>query len=160
VLPNFGVEPDARVRVEYYEGADVGYRWYAKTGRKPLFPFGHGLSYSAFSYDHLRVSGGATIKVQFDVHNIGAREGADVPQIYLTRTGDKATFRLIGFERVSLSAGESRLVSATVDPRLLGQYDEKSGHWIIPAGRHEVSVGHSSGDLTIHGEATLNGSVL
>ena len=71
-----------------------------------MYPFGYGLSYTKFSYEDLNVTGGDTVTATFTVTNTGQREGADVPQLYLTGApGDKRT-RLLGFERVSLRAGE------------------------------------------------------
>jgi beta-glucosidase len=159
VLPNRGAEPGAKVSIEYSEGADVGYRWYVRNGIKPLFPFGHGLSYTAFSYDKLKFSVGKTLTVQFEVQNIGGRDGADVPQIYVTSAAGKPEFRLVGFQRVNLKAGERKLVSAAIDPRLLGRFDEPRRHWITHAGQYRLSVGHSSLDLSISGEATIRDSV-
>jgi len=64
--------------IQYPEGVDVGYRWYQRKGTTPLFPFGHGLSYTAFRYDQIQVSGGRSLKVSFRVTNTGQREAADV----------------------------------------------------------------------------------
>ncbi len=158
-LPNLGVEPDVRVTVTYDEGADVGYRWYVKHGVKPQFAFGHGLSYSAFAYDAFKVQGGRTVAVSFGVQNTGARDGADVPQVYLTSAAGKAQFRLLGFQRVALKAGEHTSVSMSVDPRLLGHYDEQRRRWIVDAGVYQVSLGHSSADLSASGEAQVAASV-
>jgi beta-glucosidase len=159
VLPNRGVEPGVKVAIDYSEGADVGYRWYVKNGIMPLFAFGHGLSYTAFNYGKIKVSGGNTLTVQFEVQDIGARDGADVPQIYLTSAAGKPEFRLVGFQRVNLKAGERKLVTAAIDPRLLGRFDEPRRHWITDSGQYQISIGHSSLDLSISGEATINGSV-
>lgn len=63
-----------------HEGAEIGYRWLAKTGAAPLYPFGHGLSYG-----NLRVRGGDTVTATFEVTNVGGRAGADVPQVYISR---------------------------------------------------------------------------
>ena len=159
VLPNLGAEPGANVSIDYSEGADVGYRWYVKNGVKVLFPFGHGLSYSEFRYDKINVRGGNTLQVRFEVQNSGARDGADVPQVYLTSAAGMPVFRLVGFERVELKVGEHKVVTASVDPRLLGRFDESRGHWIIRAGTYRVSVGHSSADLSLNGEALIRGAV-
>jgi len=72
------------VTVRYQEGAEAGYRWYAKTGAKPLFSLGHGLSYTTFSYRDFTVSAGEAPTASFTVHNVGPRAGADVPQVYLS----------------------------------------------------------------------------
>jgi beta-glucosidase len=142
--------------VPYEEGAAVGYRGYLKQGKRPLFPFGHGLSYTSFRYDGLKVEGGAELRVSFTVTNTGRVAGADVPQIYATagrRAG--ATTRLIGFERVTLAPGERRRVSVTVDPRLIADYDVTGRRWHVAAGRYPVTVGHFAGDAALSGTATL-----
>jgi beta-glucosidase len=154
-LPNFGVEPTAHVSINYVEGADVGYRWYAKSGVKPLFAFGHGLSYSSFKYESLRVHGGKTLTVNFDVTNTSPRAGADVPQIYLTSIASVPAFRLLGFERVALQAGERKSVTVSVDPRLLGHYDEAQRRWIVTAGSYQLGVGHSAATLELTSDAKV-----
>ena len=83
-LPGLGTPWGTAVRIEYNEGAEVGYRWYVPQGSKPLYAFGHGLSYTTFDYKDLKVSGGETVTATFTVTNTGSREGADVPQVYLT----------------------------------------------------------------------------
>ena len=85
--------------VEYPEGSDVGYRWYEREGRAPLFPFGHGLSYTRFQYGDLRIEGGAGLTVSFDVTNTGDREGTDVPQLYVAADGSGHARRLAGWSR-------------------------------------------------------------
>jgi beta-glucosidase len=158
-LPNLGSEPDTPVTVVYEEGADVGYRWYVKHAVKPLFEFGRGLSYTTFAYDGLKVQGGRTLTVSFAVKNTGARAGADVPQVYLTSAAGHAQFRLLGFQRVVLQAGERTVVSVNVDPRLLAHYDEPRRRWIVDAGAYQVALGHSSADLAASGEAQVLASV-
>jgi beta-glucosidase len=105
VMPGFGTPIDTPTVVDYHEGAEVGYRWLAKTGDKPLYPFGHGLSYTTFAYSDLEVTGGETITASFTVTNTGQRGGADVPQLYLTSAPDEKRMRLLGFERVELAPG-------------------------------------------------------
>ncbi|PZO74010.1 MAG: glycosyl hydrolase [Sphingomonas hengshuiensis] len=150
------VERDLAPVVPYREGAAVGYRGLLKTGTVPLFPFGHGLSYTQFRYDGLKVEGGPQLRVSFTVTNTGRVAGADVPQIYVTagrRAG--ATTRLAGFERVTLAPGERRQVSVTVDPRLIADYDVAGRRWHVAAGRYPVAVGRFAGDRTLSGIATL-----
>jgi beta-glucosidase len=155
-LSGMGTPWGTGVTVEYNEGAEVGYTWFAKTGAKPLYAFGHGLSYSTFAYGDLQVEAGETITATFTVTNTGDRSGADVPQIYLTDAAGDARMRLLGFERLELEPGESRSVTVTADPRLLARFDADAGQWHIAAGTYEVAVGKSAVDLELTGEATLS----
>lgn len=140
------VEPDisgapaagaARLVADYdIEGADVGYRWFARQGRKPLFPFGFGLSYTSFAASGLKVAG---LKASFTISNTGQRAGDDVAQLYLVSRNGKAMRRLVGFQRVSLAAGASQPLALTIDPRLLA--DWKEGGWAMPAGSYAFALG-------------------
>jgi beta-glucosidase len=157
-LPNLGADPDANVTLEYVEGADVGYRWYARHGIAPLFAFGHGLSYTTFAYDKLKVEGGKTLTVTFDVQNTGQRAGSDIPQIYLTSIAGAPELRLIGFARVSLEPGERKTITLTADRRLLAHYDEPRKRWRVASGRYAVRLGKSAVDLLDEGSAAVSGS--
>src|SRR5262249_49250323 len=110
-LAGMGTAWGTPTTVEYQEGAEVGYRWFAKTGGTPLYAFGHGLSYTTFEHSDLEVDGGETITTTFTVTNTGERAGADVSQLYLTDAAGDARMRLLGFERVDLRPGESRQVT-------------------------------------------------
>jgi beta-glucosidase len=150
------VDRDAEVTVPYTEGAAVGYRGYLKSGAKPLFPFGHGLSYTNFRYSALKVEGGDTLRISFTITNTGKVAGADSPQVYAVagRRGG-ATTRLVGFQRVDLAPGETKPVSVTVDPRLIADYDPAQPGWHVAAGSYPVTVGHFAGDAALKGSATL-----
>src|SRR5262249_43675453 len=113
--------------IRYDEGAEVGYRWFAKQDAKPLCPFGHGVSYTTFSCADLKASGGGSVTATFTVTNTGKVAGADVPQVYLTDAAGDKRMRLLGFERVELAPGASRTVTITADPRLLARFDGKNG---------------------------------
>lgn len=141
--------------IDYSEGADVGYRWFARTGQAPLFAFGHGLSYTNFEYRDLEATGGDTVRVAVTVVNTGDRSGADVPQVYLAGAPGGGRLRLLGFERVDLEPGQSRRVSIEADPRLLARYTD--GSWRIAPGRHTVAVGASAVALTLSAEVELAG---
>jgi beta-glucosidase len=143
--------------VRYDEGAEVGYRWFARRNEKPRYAFGHGLTYTTFAYRDLVVDGGETITVRFTVTNTGDRAGADVPQLYLTRADGEERMRLLGFERVMLEPGESRTVTIAADPRVLARYDMAAGQWRVSEGRHHVAVGRSADDLVLTGEAIVSG---
>lgn len=154
-LPGLGTSWGTPTTIRYDEGADVGYRWFAKTGQTPLYAFGYGLSFTRFAYRDLEVRGGDTVTAAFTIANIGSREGADVAQVYMTDAAGEKRMRLLGFARVSLKPNESQRVTITVDPRLLAQFDEKVGHWRIAAGLHRIALGRSAEDLVLFADAPL-----
>ena len=156
-LPALGAPWGTPTTIDYFEGADVGYRWFAKTGQAPMFAFGHGLSYTRFEYHDLVVSGGDTVEVSFSVVNVGDRGGADVPQLYLTAAPGEQCLRLLGFERVELEPGATRRVTIEADPRLLAHYDGSARTWRIKPGRYRVEVGASAVALRLEAGVELAG---
>ena len=159
-LPGAHLPPDSHYDIDLNEGAEVGYRWFAKTGAQPLFPFGHGLSYTTFAVSDLRVAGGKTLTVSFDLKNTGARAGADVPQVYLRSAAGKPLARLIGWDKVTLAPGERKRVSVTADPRLLASYDVAAHGWRIVAGDYRVSVGQHAADSALEGSARISAQTI
>jgi beta-glucosidase len=154
-LAGLGAPFGTPVTVRYDEGAEVGYRWFAKHA-KPLYAFGYGLSYTTFAYSKLTVSGGETLAATFTVTNTGARDGADVAQLYLTEAAGDKRVRLLGFERVELRAGESRSITLTADARLLARFDAKEGHWRIAEGTYRVALSRSAASPVLVASASLN----
>lgn len=148
-----------RFSVSHPEGADVGYRWFAKTGAKTLFPFGFGLSYTSFAHGAPKAAGGDELIVTFEVTNTGEAAGIDTPQVYAFVTGSdgKESQRLIGWARVALAPGETKTVSVTADPRLLANYDVSLPGWRVAQGEIAVAVGSSAEALGPRVEARLNG---
>lgn len=155
-LPGLGTPWGSAVTIDYNEGAEIGYRWFAKKGAKPMFAFGHGLSYTTFEYSDLKVSGGETVTASFDVKNVGKHAGADVPQLYLTDAAGEKRMRLLGFERVTLEPGENRRITLGADPRLLARFDGEVGKWSIAEGAHQVAIGKSAADLVLRGDTYLS----
>jgi beta-glucosidase len=155
-LPNLGAERHANVTVAYTEGADVGYRWYWRHGVEPQFAFGHGLTYTTFDYDKLKVEGGRTLTVTFDVVNTGHRSGIDVPQVYLTSLAGTPELRLIGFSRIALEPGEHKTVRLIADRRLLAHYDEKHERWRIAGGNYSIRLAKSATDLLAEASASVS----
>ncbi len=146
--------------VAYPDGGDAGYRRFAKENLRPLFAFGHGLSYTAFRYGGLRVTGGATLSATFTVTNAGSRTGTDTPQLYLTRRLGAPEMRLLGWSQVTLAPGASRALSIVADPRLLADFDATGGVWRIPQGAYEVSLGAASDQLGERATAPVEAQVL
>lgn len=147
-------DPDA-VRVEYKEGIYVGYRWADKMQVKPLFAFGHGLSYTDFSYGGAKCSksvvrSGADVQVSVDVTNIGQVAGKEVVQLYIgddESSVERPVRELKGFRKVALEPGETRTVNFTVTPDMLKFYDTASGSWVLEKGSFTVYIGSSSTDI-------------
>lgn len=138
-----------RFTVNYHEGAAVGYKWFDLKGLKPLFPFGHGLSYTQFAYSGLASSQqDGKLQLKFKITNTGAVKGKDVPQLYVAPVSARweAPKRLAGWEKVELAPGESKEVSVTIDPRLLGVFDSKSKTWRIAKGGYKVLLAHDAAD--------------
>ena len=149
-LAGLGTPWGTATTIDYHEGAEVGYRWFAQQGTTPLYPFGHGLGYTTFAYSGLDVTGGETVTATFTVTNAGERDGADVAQLYLT----SPRMRLLGFARVELATGESRTLTVTAEPRVLARYD---AGWEIAAGLYGVAVGRSAGELMLTADVELDG---
>ena len=157
-------------RVEYKEGVFIGYRGYERNKTKPLFPFGHGMSYTTFKYSNLSVkpvtggalSAGPRYEVSFDVQNTGSREGADVAQIYIGDSHAKVSRpvkELKGFAKVNLRAGETMRLVVPLDARALSYYDASAKQWRAEPGDFEVLVGRSSEQIELRGKLTLPAAI-
>ncbi len=146
----------------YGESIFMGYRYYDKKELDPLFPFGHGLSYTSFAYSNLQapaqVRPGESVTVAVDVKNAGKRAGAEVVQVYVLdgRCREACPVReLKAFGRVELQSGETRTVSLQLDERAFAHYDAHAGEWRAQSGRYTIQVGSSSRDMRISGEIVL-----
>ncbi len=141
------------------EGLYLGYRWYDRQGLAPLFPFGHGLSYTTFNYSDLIVEPGATVtdpaRVTFTLSNSGARAGAEVAQVYLgslPTTVDTPSRKLAGFAKVQLEPGASQTVTINLAPRSFSYWDATSRAWTTPQGMVPIYIASSSRDVRLTGE--------
>jgi beta-glucosidase len=155
-------KPDGtRASIAYDEGAAIGYKWYDLKGLKPLFAFGHGLSYTRFQLSDLRPRlEDGRLKVRVTIRNVGRLAGAGTPQIYVAASpaaGWEAPKRLGGFEKVMLRPGESRTIEVTVDPRLLATWREAGDEWVIAPGAYRVLAGQASDDLPLSAAVNLPG---
>jgi beta-glucosidase len=164
-------DPGGRLPVTFYRDdrdlpAFDDYRMAGRTYRffdgKPLYPFGHGLSYTTFEYGGLRTSGDTlardgTLRVTVDVRNSGQVAGDEVVQLYAAHVGSKVPRPrrdLRGYRRVSLAPGQSRAVDFDLPARSLGYWNEQANAWEVEADDVRVEVGASSADIrqatTIH----------
>ena len=155
---------------DFYNRKPSTDRSYAFGNKKPLYPFGYGLSYTTFKFDNLRVEPssivtGGTAKVTVDVTNTGTREGDEVPQLYVHQRVASVTrplMQLQAFQRIALKAGEKRSVEFTVIPAMLSMLDMDM-HKVVEPGIFDILVGPSSDKTTsvklavtgVHGETGL-----
>jgi beta-glucosidase len=154
---------DKRFDVEYREGAAVGYKWFDLKGLQPLFPFGHGLSYSDFTFGGLSAGvKNGVLQASFTVKNVGKLSGKEVAQVYVSPLKAKweAPKRLAGFQKVDLQPGAEARASVTVDPRLLAMYDSASKTWKVAKGDYKVTLaadaaGSKAVSTVVHLEAAV-----
>jgi beta-glucosidase len=149
-------------RIVYEEGIFVGYRGYEKNGVAPLFPFGHGLSYTTFRYSNIALSPEKTddgkVQVTFDLTNTGSRTGAEVAQVYVADTHSnvpRPPKELKGFAKVELQPGETKHVTVELNRRSLSYYDVDEKAWRAEPGMFDVLVGRSSTMIELRGKLTL-----
>ncbi|WP_295747582.1 glycoside hydrolase family 3 C-terminal domain-containing protein [uncultured Limosilactobacillus sp.] len=154
----FGSDYPAVERHSYYkEGPFVGYRYY-ETAQVPVqFPFGFGLSYTTFSYDHLTIKDD---RVEFDLTNTGNVAGDEIAQLYVGKAESnliRPTRELKGFTRVRLAAGETKHVTIAFDDKTFRYYDVASHSWQTESGTYQLMVGSSSADIKLTGEIERQG---
>lgn len=140
---------------KYNEGIFVGYRWSEKNKIKPLFAFGHGLSYTTFSMSDFTQSAkfiGSNDKITFtvNVQNIGNNAGSEVVQLYISDVKSslpRPVKELKGFKKIFLNSGESKNVSFTIGENELSFYDDKKGEWRAETGEFIAYIGNSSDNI-------------
>ena len=163
--------PGVDGRAVYSEGVLVGYRWYDRRGIEPLFPFGHGLSYTSFHYRDLGVrelragspGGTARVRVRLRVANVGPRRGAEVVQLYLglprpapgVVQPPKALKR---FKRVEIPSGRSRDLTFVLEDRDFSFWDKDRNRWRVAPGCYRVLVGSSSRDIRLRDVVARRGA--
>ncbi|MDO6422536.1 glycoside hydrolase family 3 C-terminal domain-containing protein [Saccharophagus degradans] len=141
----------------YTEGVFIGYRWFEKQNIEPLFPFGHGLSYTQFKYNNIKLSsanikGDQTVTVSATITNTGKVAGAEVVQLYLhdeQASVERPAKELKGFQKVFLEPGESKAVNITLNKRALSFWDENSNDWLAETGKFNVLLGASVSDIRL-----------
>ncbi|WP_088103042.1 beta-glucosidase family protein [Halalkalibacter urbisdiaboli] len=149
--------PGENGKVHYHEGIFVGYRYYDKKNIKPLFPFGHGLSYTEFSYESIQVNkevinDNETVEVSVKVRNSGAMAGKEVVQLYVNDQ-DSSVIRpvkeLKKFEKVNLHPGEAKQITFTLTKRDFAYYDVELQGWRVETGLFNLFVGGSVADIRL-----------
>jgi beta-glucosidase len=149
-LPGLGMPNETPVHITYDEGAAIGYKWYEVKGYRPLFAFGHGLSYTDFDLAGLQAQAdGRALRVTFSIRNSGKRAGKGVGQVYVApvdwrEAGWEAPKRLGAFAKAELKPGQSKSVEVSVDPRLLATYEAAGNNWHIKGGDYRVMLGQAS----------------
>lgn len=162
--PSFISFPGEMDDVQYREGIFVGYRYYDHKQIEPLFPFGHGLSYTTFEYSDIKLSSNAInaddeLTVSVKVTNTGKVEGKEVVQLYVTDKESsliRPVKELKGFEKVSLKPGESKNVMFKLDKRAFAFYSEAAHDWLVEEGDFIISVGSSSRDIRLTDEVFVS----
>ena len=157
-LPVSHYYPGAQKTSEYRENLFVGYR-YTETADCPVtFPFGHGLSYTTFTYDNLKAD---RDEVTFEITNAGTVDGDEVAQVYVAFPDSKImrpARELKGFARVSLKAGETRQVTVRLDDKAFRYFNVGTNSWEIESGTYEILVGASVRDIRLKAAVEIQGT--
>ncbi len=155
--------PGTNGRVQYGEGVFVGYRYYDKKELAPLFPFGHGLSYTTFAYSDLRLSAKSitsdqSLEVELDVANTGKVAGKEVVQLYIHPVNSRMSRpekELKAFSKVELKPNETKTITFKLDREAFWYFDEGQDSWAIEPGDFEILIGASSRDIRMSGLVTI-----
>jgi len=139
-------------------GQGPGYRHYEKYGKEPLFCFGHGLSYTEFSYSNLKIepntiTSEGTVNISVDVQNVGSREGNEIVQLYVhdvSASVERPIKELKRFKRINLQAGQIKTVAFTLPAEELAFYDVTTSSFVVEQGTFEIMVGSSSEDIRLN----------
>ncbi|WP_353566063.1 glycoside hydrolase family 3 C-terminal domain-containing protein [Haloferula sargassicola] len=156
--PDYGNFPGTNGTVKYEEGIYVGYRHFDKKGIEPIFPFGHGLSYTTFAFKNAKAQstggekGHPSVRVTVEVTNTGRRQGEEVVQLYIHDPNpqiDKPVRELKGFQRIALKPGESGTVTFNLTPRDFSYFDVAGKQWRADPGTYDIEIGASSRDIRL-----------
>ncbi len=154
------IKSDNRDKVFYEEDIFVGYRYFDTFQIEPLFPFGHGLSYTTFRFSNLvidkhQISGDEKIKVELDMQNTGNRAGAEVVQLYiqdLECSVKRPLKELKAFEKIYLEAGEKKKITFDIEKKHLAFFCEDSNEWKVENGEFAILIGNSSTNILLQGK--------
>ena len=144
--------------VRHKEEIYVGYRYYQTQGKKPRFCFGHGLSYTTFSYEEVQVSREKEIEVSLKVKNTGSRKGKELIQLYIhpvDNGADRPVQELKGYEKIELDCGEEKNVTFTLSEESFARYDEERKAFVTEPGRYEIWLGESCEKILAKAEVRI-----
>ncbi|MCH4191403.1 MAG: glycoside hydrolase family 3 C-terminal domain-containing protein [Butyrivibrio sp.] len=161
--PSYLFFPGDGHTARYAEGVFVGYRYYDTKKLPVRWAFGHGLSYTTFAYDHMKVSadhmtGDSILTVSVDVKNTGSVKGKEVVQLYvrdLNKTAERPLKELKGFAKTELEPGETKTVQMQICARDLSYFEERLGDWYAPSGDYELLIGSASDDIRCSGRISF-----
>jgi beta-glucosidase len=159
--------PGTLLSVEYRESIFIGYRYYDKTEKDVLFPFGFGLSYTTFEYSDIKLSSKSikdtdTVTVSFKIKNTGKRDGAEVAQVYVASPESKifkAPKELKGFKKIFLKSGEEKEVSIELSKRSFAFYNVNINDWHVETGEYKILVGASSKEIYLTDSVKVTSSI-
>lgn len=165
--PSYLNFPGEKNRVEYREGIFVGYRYYDKREMNVLFPFGHGLSYTTFSYGNLRVSAKKikdtdTLTVSADIKNTGKVAGKEAVQLYVRNpqgTANRPVRELRGFTKVFLKPGQTKTVTFELEKRAFSYFNTEIHDWYAESGIYGIEIAASSRDIRLEETVAVESTV-
>ncbi|KAI8639283.1 glycoside hydrolase superfamily [Parasitella parasitica] len=159
---DYNVHPDPAAQVNYSEKLLVGYKWFDHANIEPLFPFGHGLSYTKFDYNGLKLKAkknkdSVTVNASLFVQNSGKIDGSEVVQAYISfpESAGEPPKLLRGFEKVNIKSGKKTKVDFEFTKTELSIWDTDSAKWVVPSGKFTLQVGASSRDIRQKASFTL-----
>ena len=157
--PAFAYYPSKERNSEYRESLYVGYRYYTTVAKKVRFPFGYGLSYTNFEYSNIKAN---EQEVRFMIKNIGKRAGADVPQLYISKSSN-TVFRplreLKGFAKVELEPGEEKEVVISFDDKTFRFFDVRTNSWEIENGTYQIQIGKNANEIVLTTDISITGTI-
>jgi len=151
--------PGKEKAAEYKEGPYVGYRYYETVQQPVLFPFGFGLSYTAFEYSDYKVTDD---EVSFKITNTGEMDGAEIAQLYVEKKSNlifRPIKELKGFNKVFLKAGETKAVSIKLDERVFSYFNVNNNQWEVEAGTYKLHISRNVRDVVLTKEIHLEGVI-
>ncbi len=152
-VPMFLKYKDTTFKVVYEEKWSVGYRYFDKYNKEPLFPFGYGLSYTTFEYNDLKIVNlGNQLVVSFTIKNIGKRKGEEVAQLYVKNPVNnipRAVRELKGFAKVELKPGQMKRIEMKINTKNLNYYNVSKNDFESIGGDYEIQIGASSRDIKL-----------